>query len=156
MCCFVFILFWENKTINLKTFISIQRPFATAMFILCAILPMFNFFNLWDSFLSASIYSGNTKTAKLYIRKDALIELNPVMGKYVRGIRDPHYYLLDFNSWSYAVMNVPSYPEIRVFTAITKSLCFDVVDKKSMELVISEPNWRTGVISKKVYNCEDL
>ena len=52
------------------------------MLLLFGIMPLFNFFGLWDSYLSASLYSSNIKDATVYVSKTA-------KDKVPETIRDP-------------------------------------------------------------------
>src|SRR5262249_22667078 len=48
-------------------FATRRDPLHVAALALFAVLPVFSFFNLWDSYLSAALYSGNLTEAQIYI-----------------------------------------------------------------------------------------
>lgn len=156
MCCFAFILFWQNKSFTLSSFLSSKQPISLLIFILCGVLPLLSFFTIWDSYLSASLYSGNTQAAQIAIRRDELDSVDPRLAKNISAQND-NYAIIDIGSWSYEEMNVPSYPQTRIFKSIAKSLCQkSLIPRDSLLQVDEKPNWVTGAVSVSDYSCGTL
>jgi predicted DCC family thiol-disulfide oxidoreductase YuxK len=156
MCCFAFILFWGNKSFTLSSVLSVRQPVSLLIVILCGILPFFSFFNLWDSYLSASLYSGNTQTAQLIVQRREMKSIDPRLAKYITT-QNQKYAGIDIGTWSYEEMNVPSYPQTRIFKSITKSLCQkSLIPKDSLVQINGKPNWITGEVFTNDYSCANL
>lgn len=156
MCCFVIILFWDTETLAISTLVKPLLPVCAILAVLCLVLPAFSFINLWDSYLSASLYSGNTEMAQIQIPATSIHTLNPQIKKYIQKAGNK-YYVLDISSWSYGVMNVPSYPEDRVFKGITKAFCKNMPLSTGVTVQIQgKPNWLTGSTTISDYTCKEL
>ncbi len=72
MGAFVLVLFWRPPDEpSLLAVLKIERGpwlgtgFRSAALVLFAIIPILSFFGLWHSYLSSSLYSGNTKQGYL-------------------------------------------------------------------------------------------
>lgn len=102
--------------------IGCGRPiYATIIVIVFGILPVFSFFGWWDLYLSASLYSGRTPAVT--------VEFGPSVYRRLPGpVRnqcspvDWERYRIDLMMWSIAEMNVPEYPEMRMYQHVAKSL----------------------------------
>jgi len=111
---------------------------ARVTLVLFGIMPLFNFFGYWDSYLSAALYSGNTLDARVYLNSDDIIEKLPpeVRAKHLSGNE------LDLFGWAIDEMNVPPYPARRVYRGIALALSHSSSD---VTLEIDErPDWQTG------------
>jgi len=156
MCCFVVILFWDTDSLAFSTLVKPVQPVCVILVILCVVLPAFSFINLWDSYLSASLYSGNTENAQIHIPANIVYTLNPQIKKNIQKAGN-NFYVLDISTWSYEAMNVPSYPQDRVFKGITKAFCKNVPVNTGITVQIQgKPNWLTGSSSTSDYTCKDL
>jgi len=120
-------------------------------------MPLFSFFGLWDSYLSATLYSGSTKSATLYISetvKDKLPEttrkLASKSGAHVtKGI--------SVAAWSWEELNVPAYPEDRVFKNVARYVCTDAEEPSSVRLTIEgKPDFTNGSREVEIYDCSGL
>ena len=78
--------------------------------LLFGIMPGFNFVGLWDSYLSAALYSGNLIVADIYISPTVYQRLPPEIQRYCQrnGVR----YQVDVDTWSLEELNVPPYPRV--------------------------------------------
>lgn len=89
------------------------------------ILPLFSKFNLWDHYLSFSLYSNQTNYYYLNVKNTSISEIPEIFQSYItndiNNITDG--ILIDINKWTLAEINVPFYPETRVFRIFSKSFC---------------------------------
>lgn len=88
------------------------------------LLPLLNFFGYWDYFLSSSLYSY--KPPQMYIcihNTEYNKALSPFYSTKVNTFMcDSNSTLLSIWSWSMQEMNVPAYPEIRVYKKLKDQL----------------------------------
>jgi hypothetical protein len=108
-----------------------------AAVVLFAILPGLSFFNLWDSYLSAALYSGNLTEAQIYLSdagKDSLPA--PIVSRLVRT--SPNTNVLNLQRWAIEELNVTPYPETRVYKAITRQVCRSLRDPTQLVLIVME------------------
>ncbi len=80
------------------------------------ILPVFSFSNKYDSYLSSSLYSGNTHGCKLILSDRAYSKLPLYIRAYV--VRNSDYNLLYIKQWAMAELNTPCVPEYRIFEKV--------------------------------------
>jgi uncharacterized membrane protein YphA (DoxX/SURF4 family) len=80
------------------------------------ILPVFSFSNKYDSYLSSSLYSGNTHGCKLILTDKAFKKLPLYIRAYV--VRNSDYNLLYIKQWAMGELNTPCVPEYRVFEKV--------------------------------------
>ncbi len=91
-------------------------------------MPLFNFFEWWDSYLSAALYSGNEPSARVYISQEVYDRLRPEVTTAYATLRvdatsdDPCPYEVDFFRWAMEEMNVPYYPAERVWRGLARRL----------------------------------
>jgi len=103
MITLVLILFWNDKVPSIKYAFE-NKKLALSITVLFIVLPAIGHIGHWDSYLSFSLYSGNTTGA--YIQSS----LVPSSRANVSG-------------WSQSELNVPAYPEPRVYKSILQSIC---------------------------------
>jgi hypothetical protein len=90
--------------------------------VLFTLAPALSFFGLWDHYLSWALYSGNRNEAKLYFSDEVYEKLPERVQDYVTD-EGPDCNGLDVAEWSYSELNVPVYPEVRVFRQVHRGLC---------------------------------
>jgi hypothetical protein len=118
-------------------FASRGDPVMLATFVLFAILPFLSFFNLWDSFLSAAIYSGNLTEGEIYISDAGLAAISPaIRARLVHT--SPNTNVLNIQRWTIEDLNVLPYPETRAYQAVTRSICRDLTGDGQLVLIIRE------------------
>ncbi len=120
--------------------------------VLFAILPALSFFNLWDRYLSSALYSSNRRNAGVIYFDDTVFDRLPEpMDDYVTD-EGPNRNGLEINAWSLDELNVPSYPEIRIYKNVARSICrygdVELVIKRKLALVNSG--------KQTSYRCADL
>ncbi len=120
MMGFSFILFFNNNSfdvLQIKTMLQYNSiKIVTALFIL---MPLLNFFNVWDSYLSHNLYSGNTSNGVIYISDAIESKLPSEIKTYSKGEMNLNQITIKY--WCMMELGVPAYPEKRNFAAVTKT-----------------------------------
>jgi uncharacterized membrane protein YphA (DoxX/SURF4 family) len=161
MIFFVFILFWQTKSPFRVFQIRGMLPLSYTIILLFCILPLFSLFNLWDSYLSASLYSGNYHWAYIYVTDEVKKQLpKDVRINFTEAKEDKN--RASIHSWSFRELNVPAYPEIRIYKNITRYICSFAENPIDVVLVINKRrtlidllNWQRKV-QKIRYNCSAI
>jgi len=152
---FVVILFWQNKESSIRRIVRPRHPFHVLVLILFGILPALSFSGVWDSYLSSALYSGNDHQAAVYINQSVMAQLPISLHQYVWQGGQPMF--LDINRWAYGELNVPVYPEPRVFRRVTERLCEYAGNSADIKLAISDqPDLLTGRRDSQYYDCNHL
>lgn len=126
--------------------------FAKIIIILFLIMPFLSFLNLWDSYLSSSLYSGNTYQGEIYISRQVKENLPKDIGKYTTTFKDNEFQL-NINIWSFGELNVPVYPEIRVYKKILRDICLFSLDKNDMTLIVKDKELNS---KSYIYTCSSI
>ena len=138
MAIFDVILFSDASDVSWREIVWSRRdPCHAAIAILFAILPALSFFNLWDSYLSAALYSGNLTEAQIYL-SDAGAAALPVAIKSRTVRTSPNTNVLNLQRWAVEDLNVSPYPETRVYKAIGRSVCSKLGDPSQLVLIVRE------------------
>lgn len=117
------VLFISGKPATFS-FYFLKTGFNKIFIIFFGFLPFLNFFGYWDYFLSSSLYTY--KPPEMYIciqdagKNKALIPFTD--NKQNLFICDSNSTLLNVWKWTMKEMNVPAYPEIRVYRKIKQQL----------------------------------
>jgi len=149
------VLFSSDEEFTLREiFWTKGNPYQVMVILLFALLPFLSFFNLWDSYLSAALYSGNLTEAEIYasdVGRDALPEA--VKARLVHT--SPNTNVLNIQRWAAEDLNVMPYPETRVYKQITSNVCQQARDPTQIILIVRE---RRMFRSKPEvgYRCRDL
>ena len=152
---FVVILFWQNKESGVRRILSPKHPFHVLVLILFGLLPVLSFSGVWDSYLSLALYSGNNHQAAVYINQSVMDQLPVGLRPYIWQESEPMF--LDINRWAYGELNVPVYPEPRVFRRVTERLCEYAGNSADIKLAVSEqPDILTGRRESQYYDCRHL
>lgn len=83
---------------------------------LMLIMPLFSLKNDWPSYLSNSLYSGNTDDAKIILSDKALNSLPYYIRNFV--VKNSDYNLLYIKTWCITELKTPCYPEKEVFDGV--------------------------------------
>ena len=152
---FVLILFWQNKESTARRIVVPRRGFHAVVLILFGILPPLSLIGLWDSYLSSALYSGNNYRGVIYFNRPVMDRLPDNLHQYVWTNTDPIF--LDTTKWAYGELNVPVYPEPRVFRRITQQVCTYAEHPADVQLGLRErPNVLTGFRVTSYYDCNHL
>jgi hypothetical protein len=118
MAAFVFILFWRTDDFSFSDLVWGKNfAFQKVVLVLFGLAPALSFFNLWDNYLSAALYAGNKNQAIIYFDASVVDRLPETIKGYVEDKK------LDVSDWSYGELNVPPYPEVRIYKNVARSLC---------------------------------
>lgn len=103
--------------------------------VLYAVLPVMSFRGWWDMYLSGALYSGNTAVAVVRVGEREYEKLPAAARRQVfmtaGGER-----MLPLFEWSMAELNVPPYPEARVFRQVAREVCRLTGDDSQAELIM--------------------
>jgi len=138
MAIFDILLFSGTVDFSWREIVSHWRdPGYAAAVLLFAILPVFSFFNLWDSYLSSALYSGNLTEAQIYLSDAGKVLLpSSIRARLVHTSPDTN--VLNLQRWAIEELNVTPYPETRVDRAIAKSICHELRDPAQLVLIVRE------------------
>ena len=111
------------------------------MTILFAFMPLLSFWGWWDSYLSASLYSGNTKQGVMVTRNPHGTEPTTTKRLVVSVDR----------------LNVPSYPEGEVLESAARTHYSEAKRPGRTRLVLlGKPDILSGEREREVIRCRDL
>jgi hypothetical protein len=82
------------------------------------IFPFFSFQNKYDSYLSSSLYSGNTDDCKLILSDNAYKKLPYYIQNFVTTNTDHN--ILFIKKWALTELNAPCVPEYRIFKSVQR------------------------------------
>lgn len=113
------LLLFSGKT-NERYF-SVSNLFNLPVFYLLMllfwILPAFNLFNKWETYLSFSLYSGNNHNGKIELSEKACERLPLYVKHFV--VEENGQAILYPKLWGLQELNAPMYPEKRVFENVS-------------------------------------
>lgn len=149
MMSFVVILFWRTEGAPRAVFPAAANPLHLAALHLAALLlfgllPALSFFEWWDDYLSASLYSGTPLRGSLDLSPAAYRALPEAAQQDAKRTKSGRY-VLDLTDWSMRVTNVPAYPARRVMRRVAESLAAEAKAAGGVVLVVEErPTWLVG------------
>jgi hypothetical protein len=135
-----------------STAVSVAQALAVA----CAVLPVLSFWGFWDAYLSGALYSGNTAVAVVRVEGEGYERLPDAAKRQVFATKKGER-MLPLFEWAMSEMNVPPYPEPRVYRQIARQICKLVGDEAQVELIIKEtPAIVSGSYKVTRMNCLQL
>jgi uncharacterized membrane protein YphA (DoxX/SURF4 family) len=135
------ILFWRSEE---KSFEHLIRPpsdgpavdyLPKAAMLICGVLPALSFIGLWDLYLSGALYTGKTPVAVMRI-SESLRDQLPGTTRGTTFRTNSGELILPFYEWSLADLNVPPYPEVRVYRQVARQLCALDADAQTSGLIV--------------------
>jgi hypothetical protein len=155
MVLFATVLFWQEKETGPRRILATKSFFHALVLLLFGILPVFSFFDLWDSYLSAALYSGNARQAVVLVSPRILDRLPAAIHPHIWQNSQP--FFLDINRWAYDELNVPAYPEPRIYRSVAEQICRYGANSPDIKLMIrAKPDPLTGLRKSEYYDCEHL
>jgi hypothetical protein len=157
----VVILFWRSGS-SIGQVLRYWRAGNTAsraviiVAALYALLPILSFWGWWDLYLSGALYSGNTPVAVVRVDGGVHERLAPTAKRQV-FVTSSGEHMLPLFEWSMAELNVPPYPEFRVYQQLTREICSFAEDKSQVELIVkTQPAIMDGSYQVVRMKCSDL
>ena len=154
MILMVSILFWGHSDTSLfKQYRAIGFQATALVF---GLLPALSFVDAWDSYLSGALYSGNVSQAVVYLGPDAIRRLPVEIQPHIWQAKPP--YFLDINRWAFGELNVPVYPEPRVFRRVAEQVCMTIPEDEfgPWLRILEKPDPFTGARQSEFYDCGHL
>ena len=138
---------------------AILRPvrFGPAIVVaaMVSFLPALSFVGVWDAYLSAALYTGNTIQAVVVVPPEAVERFPRLLARNTWQASPPAF--IDINRWSYDELNVPAYPAERVMKAVGGAVCRTYVPPGTGTLVIlGRPDWKAGKRDRMSFNCSEF
>jgi hypothetical protein len=131
-----------------------RHPYHVCVLVLFALLPFLSFFNLWDSYPSSALYSGNLTEALVYTTDAGRDSLPASIGaRFVHTSADTN--VLNLQRWAMEELNVFPYPETRVYRRIAKAVCGQARLPDQLVLLVHEQRM-FGSRPETGYRCRDL
>jgi hypothetical protein len=132
------LLFTSDQDFSFREILWTNRyPYHACVLALFAILPFLSFFNLWDSFLSSALYSGNLTEAFIYTTDRGKASLPASIRTYFVHT-SPDTNVLNFQQWAVEDLNVLPYPETRVYRQIAQAVCAKTQFVSDVVLLVRE------------------
>ncbi|MDQ3833954.1 MAG: hypothetical protein M3315_10020 [Actinomycetota bacterium] len=157
MMLFVVILFWQTENCSPGKILLPKTTIHGLVLLLFGLMPLFSFFDLWDAYLSASLYSANTKSATIYVSEAEKNNLPKKIRDLALKSEANGTNILSITDWSWEELNVPFYPESRVFRNVAKHVCSYVGNPSEVKLVIKgKPAPINGTRQAESYDCSGL
>jgi len=152
MMAITVVLFWRNE----------ETPFAEmaylpkAAMLICGLLPALSFIGAWDLYLSGALYSGKSPVAVMRIT-ESLRDRLPATASGITFRTNRGELMLPFYEWSLAELNVPAYPEVRVYRQLARQLCALDTDLQANALIVKgRPALSDGSYIVTLTTCSDL
>jgi hypothetical protein len=114
-----------------------RHPYHAAALVVFIGLPLLSFVNLWDSFLSAALYSGNLTEAEIYLSDRGRNSLPEGLKTHAVHTSDDTN-VLNIQHWAIEDLNVTPYPEVRVYRKIAKQVCSHLGNPADLVLLVRE------------------
>lgn len=126
-----------------------------SVLILVTAAPALSFFGLWDNYMSWALYAGNKTSAQVYL-SDAVYEKLPKAVQEYVDEDDSGVNTLSIAAWSFDELNVPAYPEARVYRAVAGAICRYADAPSDVRLVVTKRDTLLGRGQKTAYDCSAL
>lgn len=135
-----FILFWGNDLGILSR--AWTAPVGKVIVVLVGILPALNYVDRWDGYLSMSYYSGRLLDGWIYLTARGVDQLPAryKLGSPAWVEESPGRFRLNVTRWANDRMNVPPYPEPRVYLSVVERLEQSGVGRAEISLRVRDRN----------------
>lgn len=130
------LIFDGKETLINKSEILLRHAITLTIFF---ILPIFNYYNKLDHFLSFDMYSGKCDGLYIAISDSAEYMISDEQKKAIIPIENLEGgNILSANQWSMATLNVPIPPEGRIFQTIIDYFCTKGVSSEDIVFLVSK------------------
>lgn len=121
MICYIVLLFFRSAPPVLHPR-ALAQGANSIVLLAWGVLPALCFVNLWDNYLSSNLYSGRQPYMIICIDDiEKMPLLKPYAGRVQGGVCEGQFEV-NVNRWAYTELNVPPYPQFRVFSKIKAAL----------------------------------
>jgi uncharacterized membrane protein YphA (DoxX/SURF4 family) len=145
----VYVLFYRSAPmkINLSKLVFPAKIYVISTVLLASVMPFFGLMGKWDHFLSYGFYSGMPAIPEFYLpmAERGLLPASSINSQYLSDDKKTCY--LQIDTWAMDEMNVPLYPEERIY--------FEVAKKLAVETVHDKTNTGLDITSKARFNDAD-
>jgi hypothetical protein len=149
------LLLYRNGEVGSREILWGRAAFHRVVFALFALAPALSFFNLWDSYLSAALYSGNRNQGAIYMTEAVADHLPDEVTGDLDEEDDGSFELL-VNDWSFDELNVPAYPELRIFKSAMRKLCQSAVKPSDVKLEVKGKAVLANHAAPVILTCSEL
>jgi hypothetical protein len=129
--------------------------FHRIVFALFALAPALSFFNFWDSYLSAALYSGNKNQGAIYMTEAVADHLPDEVDQDVSEEGDSPDKLL-VSDWSFDELSAPAYPETRIYKNAARKLCEFAAEPSDVRLEVQGKAVLGNGARRLVFTCSEL
>ena len=141
MVTFGSILFW--RVAHHLSLLTVMKPegsaFRAVVLVVFTFMPVLNFFGMWDSYLSASLYSNSAEEGYVYVTDGPSTVTTSIVAMAIEET------------------NAPAYPEARVYKRVfADAWCERPSLPEPILLVYDRPEIFTGQRSETTYRCKDV
>ncbi len=155
MAVFDIILFATKEDFDFRDiFMPAGKPYHVLFLALLVVAPLLSFFNLWDSYLSAALYSGNLTEGQIYA-SDAGAAALPGALRHWFVHTSTNTNVLNIQRWAVEELNAMPYPETRIYKRIAKDLCHQAGEPSQIVLIVREQRMFRSA-PETGYRCGDL
>lgn len=143
-----FLSWWKFKSL---------RRLGIGLVVLLWFLPILNYFRLWDSHLSGSLYSGNNSEAIFFFQESDRGNMPSSAREFMFFQEEPpgqEFILLDH--WILDELNAPFYPETRYFKWLGRQMCGCVNEKEKAGLSIVQKAKFSSEQTLLTFSCTEL
>jgi uncharacterized membrane protein YphA (DoxX/SURF4 family) len=156
MAALAIALFWRANDVRFRDVIWNQGfSFHKVVLVLFGVMPALGLANLWDSYLSFSLYAGNSNRATIRVSEKVFRRLLEGAARHATLV-DVDRWEIDFQLWSLDELNVPHYPETRVYKQIARALCQYADQPSDVELTVHGKPTLINRGREATYHCGEL
>lgn len=122
MIMLLYLLFIRQATVNIHL-THLWAGYNKVILIAWGILPALNYIGLWDNYLSSRLYSGGLPLMAICLKPTDVENdmLQPYLNKTDTYQLCNGSAMINLQNWAMKEMNVPPYPEMRVYRQIEKN-----------------------------------
>lgn len=154
MASAVVILFWKIDEAP-KQILFGEGPFHAATLLLFTVAPLFSFFGYWDHYLSSAMYTSNRNQGMIFFSDKMFARLPGGIAEYARE-ETPDLDSINISEWSATELNVPPYPEVRIYKNVAKKICSYATEPGEVRLSITSKSTIGKSITGTSYSCAAL
>jgi uncharacterized membrane protein YphA (DoxX/SURF4 family) len=154
MAAAVVILFWKSGD-SVKQILWGEGPLHVAILLLFGIAPVLSLFGMWDHYLSSAMYTNNRNGGTIFFSHPMLDRLPDGIADYAR-VETPELDSIDISEWSAGELDVPPYPEVRIYKNVARKICGYATSPTEVRLSITSKSTIGKSITGTSYTCAAL